>query len=147
MLSPTECSSMPRVLLLFTTLYFFASLGHFVHNAEFICTYPNLPAWLTRTQVYATWAGITAVGAFGLFLISRKWVPQGVLLIAVYAAFGFDGLGHYALAPMTWHTFTANLTIFSEVFAAAMLLAVAGWTLASRVRHRSPGSQKMNRKC
>ena len=37
------------VLLL---LYLAASLLHFVHNAEFLSDYPNLPAWLTRSQVY-----------------------------------------------------------------------------------------------
>ena len=87
-----------KVLLALTTAYFVTSLGHFSHNAEFICEYPNLPAWLTSAQVYAVWAAITFVGATGLLLMRKKFMATGLLLIAVYAALGFDGLGHYALA-------------------------------------------------
>ncbi len=135
-----ESPVLSRLLPGLTALYFFASLGHFAHNAEFICTYPNLPAWLTRTQVYASWAGVTAIGALGLFLMHKKRAVQGLLLIAAYAALGFDGLAHYAVAPMAWHTWGANLTILSEVFAAALLLTAACWTLVLRVRDRADHS-------
>jgi hypothetical protein len=37
------------------------------------------------------------------------------LLLAAYATLGFDGLVHYAVAPMTHHTLGANITILSEV--------------------------------
>lgn len=116
--------------------YFFASLGHFSHNAEFICEYPNLPAWLTRAQVYGVWAAITAVGAIGFFLIRRRFVASGLLVVAAYAAMGFDGLGHYALAPIEMHTFTANLTILSEVALAALLLALTLYILARQVQQQ-----------
>lgn len=124
---------LPKALLALTAVYFLASLGHFSHNAEFICEYPNLPAWLTRAQVYAVWAGITSVGVVGLLLMRKKFVSTGLLLVAVYAALGFDGLGHYALAPIEFHPLMANVTILSEVVAAALLLAVALWLLASHM--------------
>src|SRR3982750_2653456 len=104
----------PKILIALTAAYFLTSLGHFSHNAEFICEYPNLPAWLTSAQVYAVWAVITSVGALGLFLIRQKFVAMGLLLLAVYAALGFDGLGHYALAPLAFHPLMANVTILSE---------------------------------
>ncbi|WP_411879933.1 hypothetical protein [Polaromonas sp. YR568] len=121
---------LPKVLLALTATYFLASLGHFSHNAEFICQYPNLPAWLTRAQVYAVWAAITSVGVTGLLLMHKRYVATGLLLVAVYAALGFDGLGHYALAPIELHPLMANVTILSEVFAAALLLAVVLCLLA-----------------
>ena len=124
---------LPKPLLILTTAYFLTSLGHFSHNAEFICEYPNLPAWLTRTQVYAVWAAITSVGVAGLMLMRRKFMATGLLLVAVYAALGFDGLGHYAVAPMELHPLMANVTILSEVVAAALLLPVALWLLASHM--------------
>lgn len=62
----------PKLLLILTAACFFTSLGHFSHNAEFICEYPNLPAWLTRTQVYAVWAGITSVGVTSLLFMRKK---------------------------------------------------------------------------
>jgi hypothetical protein len=123
-----------KLFLALMVVYFITSLGHFSHNAEFICEYPNLPAWLTRTKVYAAWAAVTTVGALGIVLVRVGSVAPGLVLVAIYAALGFDGLGHYAVAPMELHTFTANLTILSEVGAAAVLLAVTLYLLALRLR-------------
>lgn len=124
-----------KLFVALAVAYFFTSLGHFSHNAEFICEYPNLPTWLTRTKVYATWAAITSAGALGLFLIRRRFVVAGLAFVAVYAAFGFDGLGHYAVAPFELHTFTANLTILAEVAAAALLLLAAIHALTLQLLH------------
>jgi hypothetical protein len=125
----TATTTLPKTLLLCTALYFLASLGHFSHNAEFICEYPQLPGWLTSAKVYAAWAGVTAVGALGLLLWRQQRQALGLLVLACYAALGFDGLGHYAVAPMAWHSWGANATILSEVAAGAVLLAMTLWTL------------------
>jgi hypothetical protein len=131
-----------KVLLALTAAYFLTSLGHFSHNAEFICEYPNLPAWLTRAQVYAVWAAITSVGVVGLLLMRKKYMATGLLLMAVYAALGFDGLGHYAVAPMELHPLMANVTVLSEVIAAALLLPVVLWLLALHIfRHKAGALQ------
>jgi hypothetical protein len=126
--------TLPKLFVVLAVVYFFTSLGHFSHNAEFICEYPNLPAWLTRAKVYAAWAAITSVGVLGIFFIRKRFMAAGLSLVAVYAALGFDGLGHYSVAPMELHTFTANLTILSEVAAAALLLAVTLRRLALELR-------------
>jgi hypothetical protein len=78
---------------------------------------------LTRVQVYAVWAGITALGVLGYFLLRAGRGVIGLLVLAVYAAIGFDGLAHYTRAPFGAHTAAMNLTIWSEVAAAALLLA------------------------
>lgn len=122
----------PKSLLVLTALYFLASLGHFAHNAQFICEYPNLPAWLTPWKVMAVWVAITLVGVVGFSLMALRWVVCGLFLVAAYAALGFDGLGHYAVAPMAFHTLGANVTILSEVVAAALLLT---WTLFAAFRN------------
>ena len=127
-------SDLPKLLAALTVAYFLTSLGHFSHNAEFICEYPNLPASLTSAKVYAAWMGITSVGVLGFLLIRKGFVMTGLLLVAVYAALGFDGLGHYALAPMAWHSRWANITILSEVAAAALLLMATVYLLAMRLR-------------
>jgi hypothetical protein len=108
-----------------SALYCAASLAHFVHNAEYLAQYPNMPVWLSRPKVYAAWLAITAVGALGLALVRGRHAMAGILLITIYAAFGFDGLGHYALAPISAHTLAMNLTIWFEVAAATTLLVVA----------------------
>ena len=124
----------PALFIALAVLYFLTSLGHFGHNAEFICDYPNLPASLTRAKVYVAWAAITLVGVLGFVLIRKRFVVTGLLVVGVYAALGFDGLGHYALAPLAWHTRMANLTILSEVAAAALLLLATVALLMRQLR-------------
>lgn len=135
-------NNVPKLLLVLTAAYFLTSLGHFSHNAEFICEYPNLPAWLTRAQVYAVWAAITSVGVVGLLLMRKKYIAMGLVLMAVYAAMGFDGLGHYAVAPIELHPLMANVTILSEVAAAALLLPVVLWLLTSHMLRDKAGEEQ-----
>ena len=108
--------------LLLTAIYFLASFGHFSHNAESICEYPNLPPWLTASKVYAAWAAQTSVGVLGLHQLRADKPGRGLALMAMYAALGLAGLDHYAVAPIQFHTLAANLSIFGEVIAAAALL-------------------------
>ena len=114
--------SIPFLLLLLAATYCLASLAHFVHNAEYLSAYPNLPLWLSRSQIYVIWLAITSIGVVGLWLARGKYPLFGLILVAVYALIGFDGLGHYAVAPMSAHTFTMNFTIWAQVVAAALLL-------------------------
>lgn len=103
-------------------LYFAASLLHFVHNAEYLADYPNLPAWLGRADVYLAWLGLAMVGAAGWALYRSGRMLAGLLLIGAYAVSGFDGLLHYTRAPFAAHTPAMNFTIWFEGAAAALLL-------------------------
>ena len=127
---------MKRTLLILLLAYAAATLVHFVHNAEFIADYPNLPASWTRTDVYLAWAGMTAVGAFGALLIARGFRIAGLLFVAVYSAIGIESLGHYVLAPMSAHTLAMNATILLEVKAAALVLVEVVRLMARRVLGR-----------
>src|SRR5688572_20589911 len=102
--------------------YALASLLHFAHNAAFIDAYPNLPETLTPAVVMAVWGAEALIGLVGWLALRRGRVRAGLATIAAYAALGFDGLGHYALAPVSAHTRAMNLTIGLEVAAAAALL-------------------------
>jgi hypothetical protein len=119
-----------EVLLL---AYLGASLLHFIHNAEFVQDYPNLPGWITRSSVYATWLGITAGGLVGYVLYRLKRRVIGLIVLCLYAAIGLDGLLHYVLAPMGAHTHGMNFTIWFEVAVAATLLAYLLATAKRRV--------------
>lgn len=103
-------------------LYSAASLLHFAHNAEYLGDYPNLPDWLTRSSVYLAWGAQTAVGLLGYALYRVGWRLIGMILLALYACFGFDGLLHYTRAPYGAHTMAMNFTILFEVLTASLFL-------------------------
>lgn len=125
-----------RALAVLGLLYALASVIHFAHNAEYLSAYPNLPAWLTRYEVYGAWLGITAIGALGYTLHHRGWTSLGLLLIGVYAAIGLDGLLHYGRAPFADHTAAMNATILFEVSVAACLLLLVAALIVTRLKQR-----------
>jgi len=127
----------PRALLILLLAYGAASFLHYAHNAEFLADYPNMPTWLSRTKVYVAWFGVTAVGVLGYLLVRRGYQLIGLFVIAVYATLGFDGLGHYTLAPVSAHTATMNVTIWLEVGTAALVLFAAAGLVAKQVRARA----------
>jgi len=114
--------ALPKPLWVLLALYVVASLAHFVHNAEYIPFYPNMPAWITRETVYAAWLGQALVGATGVVLATLRWRVASSILLAVFGAFGLDGLLHYTLALCSEHTLLANLTIWSEASLGLLLL-------------------------
>jgi hypothetical protein len=115
-------------------IYGAASLVHFIHNAEFLAAYPNLPSSWLREDVYLAWVAMTAVGVVGWLLMSRGLVLAGLLILVVYAGLGLDSLGHYALAPLSAHTFAMNSTILAEVTAAGLVLVEVARQIARRWR-------------
>ena len=125
--------STQKTLLLLTLVYGAATLVHFVHNAEYLADYPNMPPSWSRAGVYFAWAAMTLVGIAGWLLLSRGYPLAGLPLLAVYAVLGLDSLGHYALAPLSAHTPAMNSTILAEVTAAALLLLEVTKRIARRL--------------
>jgi hypothetical protein len=103
-------------------LYAAASLLHFVHNAEHLAQYPNLPSSWSRVDVYLAWCLVTMLGIVGYVLYLRDNRPAGLSFLALYAILGFAGLLHYTRAPFAHHAWMMNITISTEVAAAAALL-------------------------
>lgn len=126
-------SRLPKHIWILIFLYFMASLAHFVHNAEYIAIYPNMPIWITRKTVYLAWLAITSVGILALVFLCLGFRRIGIALIAVYAGFGLDGLAHYTLALCAEHTFITNVTIWSEAILGLLLLLVSARFFALRV--------------
>jgi hypothetical protein len=129
-------------LLALLLAYGVASLVHFVHNAEFIAEYPNLPESWSAAHVYLAWTAMTAFGLAGGFLLWRGFKLAGLVLLAVYGVLGLDSLAHYVVAPLSAHTAAMNATIFAEVTAAGcVLIEVARQaTRHLHARARRPGS-------
>lgn len=114
----------PRIVWMLAGLYTIASLTHFVHNAEFIALYPNMPKWITRETVYQAYLAVLGVGVLGLLLMRAGWRVAGAALIGIYGALGIDGLGHYALALCSQHPLVSNLTIWFEVLTGGLLASI-----------------------
>ncbi|TWO72159.1 hypothetical protein FN976_05450 [Caenimonas sedimenti] len=123
--------NLPRHLWTLVAIYTAASLAHFSHNAEYIAFYPNMPAWLTREQVYLVWLAIAAVGAVGVALVRLGWRAAGAACLAAYGALGLDGLAHYSLALCSEHTWAMNITIWSEAVS-GLVLALCAAAFAGR---------------
>jgi hypothetical protein len=129
-------SALPRPLLVLAAVYFAASLAHFGHNAEYIAFYPGMPQWLTREKVYLAWLAVTSLGAVA-FVFAKLALPAVALLfLAVYGAFGLDGLAHYTLALCSEHTLLANITIWSEAVTGTVLLLASAVLFARQVTPR-----------
>ena len=122
-----------KTLLAAVAIYFVASLAHFGHNAEFIAFYPGMPRWITRETVYWAWLGITAIGVVAFILLRLRQHALGLLALAIYGAFGLDGLAHYTLALCSEHTLAANVTIWSEAVAGTVVLLLASARLGRSV--------------
>ena len=121
-------------LLIFLLAYAAASLFHYSHNAEFLSEYPSMPSWSTRAYVYTAWLGVSAIGLVGLLLARSRYQFLGLIVLAVYGLPGFDGLGHYAIAPLSAHTSVTNLTVWLEVVTAppGVLTASTRFVAAAR---------------
>jgi hypothetical protein len=111
---------MKRITVLMLA-YGAASLLHFIHNAQFAQEYPNFPDTISALQVYGAWLVVGATGLAGYLLMRFGHRVAGLVVTAVYAGLGFDGLLHYTLAPMSAHSFAMNFTILTEVALAALL--------------------------
>lgn len=124
--------SLPKHIWVLAAVYLVASLAHFAHNAEYIAIYPNMPAWLTREQVYLAWLAVTSIGVSALVLLRLGLRAAGVSLVGLWGAFGLDGLAHYTLALCSEHTLATNLTIWSEAIAGFLLMLASALLLGRR---------------
>lgn len=111
-----------RRLLPPLVVYAAATLLHHIHNAEFLAEYPGMPVWLTRAGVYGAWLGATAVGFLGYQLLRHGHHRTGIALVALYALYGLFSLAHFALAPVSAHTYVMTFTIALEVAAGLLVL-------------------------
>lgn len=124
-------------LLVLLLIYCAASLIHFAHNALFVTSYPNLPAWLSPGVVVAAWLGVTAVGIAGYGMFRAGYRFMGLIVTGVYGALGLDGLAHYTRAPISAHSFAMNFTIGFEVLAAVLVLIAVATLMVRQLQTRT----------
>lgn len=135
---PAISRRVPGHIRALLAVYGVASLVHFSHNAEYIAFYPNMPASITRENVYVVWLVITLVGVAGMAFARIGWRGVGLACLVAYGLLGLDGLGHYALALCSQHTLAMNLTIWFEVVA-GIALAMCSLALLNQTPPTNPG--------
>ena len=118
-------------------LYGMASLVHHLHNAIWLDDYPNMPLWLTPLRVMLAWMFVAGIGAAGGVLLYHGFRAAGYCALAVFAALGFCGLDHYAIARWSDHTAAMNGTILLEVATALALFLVVTFKLPRLGRARA----------
>ncbi|MEO0971492.1 MAG: hypothetical protein AAFX85_00240 [Pseudomonadota bacterium] len=118
-----------------TALYAVATTVHFAHNALFLDQYPNMPAWFTPLGVLGALATVHVLGVIGVVFALLRMNVLALGFLGAYAAFGFDGLAHYAVAPFASHTFTMNATILIEVGSALVLFVLVAHSLLAKRAH------------
>jgi hypothetical protein len=123
-----------RALPWLLIFYAAASLLHFVHNAEHLAEYPNLPPSWSRGDVYGAWCVVTLLGVVGYLLDCRGQRRVGLTLLFLYAGLGFGGLLHYTRATVAHHSAMMNATIWTEAGAAALLLMSLGAVASQAAR-------------
>jgi hypothetical protein len=130
-----------RVLIVWLALiYGAASLIHHVHNALFLSDYPNMPAWLTPARVMVAWGFVASIGAGGGLLVYHRYYAAGYCVLGVFAALGFCGLDHYAIARMSEHSFWMNATILIEVATALALFLAISFAVPRLMRSENPAA-------
>jgi hypothetical protein len=90
-----------------------------------------MPHWLTRETVYLAWLAVSSIGVLAAVLFRLRLYALALLTLAMYGAFGLDGLAHYTLALCSEHTLLANVTIWSEAVV-GLLVLLASATLFGR---------------
>jgi len=99
---------------------------------------------ITSDRVYLAWSVVTAVGIAGLVALRLRWHAAAALFIAVYGAFGVDGLAHYSLALCSEHTFMTNVTIWSEAISGLCLLLASAVVATRQGLRRLPPSNAVS---
>jgi hypothetical protein len=120
----TKALRSEKLLRALLPLYIAASLLHFSHNAQYLRSYPNLPAWISRANICVIWLAMTAIGCLGFLLYRRRRSLWGLIALGLYAVTGMGGLLHYTRASFSAHSATMNFTILLEASIAAALLTV-----------------------
>ena len=129
-------SVFPRSLPVLAAVFFAASLAHFANNAEYIAFYPGMPEWLTREKVYLAWLAVTSLGFVAVVLAKLSLPALALLFLAMYGAFGLDGLAHFTLALCSEHSLLANVTIWLEAVTGTVLLLVSAVLFARQFKPR-----------
>jgi hypothetical protein len=112
------------------------SLFHFTDNAVNVDTYPKAgwqPAWFDVVVVIA-WFLYTAVGVAAYRLYRQGRFRQAHVGLVLYGFLIASSLGHFFYGSPSELTTRAVISVFVDVAAGSLVIAVAAWSMLARQR-------------
>jgi hypothetical protein len=135
-LSPPSASTV-RAVVLATIL---VSLFHFTDNAVNVDTYPKAgwqPDWF-NIVVGVGWVLYTAVGVAAVVLYRRERFRAANVGLILYGYLIFSSLGHFLYGSPSELTTRGLISVFVDVTAGSVVIAVGIWSILARRAHPSP---------
>ncbi len=134
--SPPSASTV-RLVVLGTIA---VTLFHFTDNAVNVDTYPKAgwqPDWFDIVVVVG-WVLYTAVGVAGLRLYQRERFRAAHACLIIYGYLVLSSLGHFLYGSPDELTTRGLISVFVDVAAGSVVVAVAVWSILAR--RRQPAS-------
>jgi hypothetical protein len=125
-------------LVVFTTIA--VSLFHFTDNAINVDTYPKAswqPDWFDIVVV-ASWLLYTTVGVAAVRLYQRGRFRAAHVGLIIYGYLIFSSLGHFLYGSPSELTTRGLVSVFVDVTAGALVVAVGVWSILARRGHAKP---------
>ena len=110
------------------------TLFHFTDNAVNLETYPP-PAWQPdwfEWVVAASWPVYTLTGIAAYLAYSRGRFPLADGLLVAYSWVGLISIGHFFTATPAELTTRGAISVFVDITAGSVVLAVAIWSILAR---------------
>ena len=110
------------------------TLFHFTDNSVNVDDYPKAgwqPDWF-EWVVAGSWPIYTAVGIAAYVAYSRGRFPLANVLLVVYSFVGLISIGHFATATPAELTTRGAISVFVDIAAGSVVLAVAIWSIRAR---------------
>ena len=114
------------------------TLFHFTDNAVNLDTYPG-PAWQPdwfEWVVVLSWPAYMAVGIAAYLAHRRGRHSLAGPLLAAYSFVGLVSIGHFLYASPGELTTRGAISVFVDIAAGAVVLAMAAWTMLAHRRER-----------
>jgi hypothetical protein len=110
------------------------SLFHFTDNAVNVDTYPKAgwqPDWFDWV-VAAGWILYTAIGVAGLRFYQQQRLRAAHISLILYGYAIFSSLGHFIYGSPDELTTRGLVSVFVDVTAGLLVIAVALWSILAR---------------
>jgi hypothetical protein len=131
-LSPPSASTVRLVVLVTIAL----TLFHFTDNAVNVDTYPKAgwqPDWF-EWVVAVAWVLYSAVGVAGFLLYQRDRFRAAHACLLIYGYLVISSLGHFLYGSPDELTTRGLVSVFVDVAAGSVVIAVALWSILARRR-------------